>query len=234
MLLLTPEGDQITDEAKPVLASIADAQKTLERTHPIVRILSRVTINNFMEFNGEQRAISDQMYSIDVSRFGINLEHQGQDIDPSKLVAVRNQIIVRNGVRETVGDRYTTPETYEAYYAMSVAMSRKIGRPLLIQTGYRSPAYQAVLFARNLVANDFKLDETMHTITPPGYSDHANTDSLATDFMPVTASGAYKLEETAEYTWMLDNAAAFDFYLSYPEENDAHMSFEPWHWVHKK
>ena len=111
-------------------------------------------------------------------------------------------------------------------------MARKIGRHLVIQTAYRSPAYQALLVARTITHNNFDLGATLAQITVPGYSQHADVDALAHDVMPFEANGKYHFEDMPEYEWMVENAAKYNFHLTYPQDNEAHMIFEPWHWQH--
>lgn len=66
---------------------------------------------------------------------------------------------------------------------------------------------------------------------PPGYSEHAT--GYAVDF----ADGRNRkcdfevcFGETKAGKWLLANAAAFGFELSFPEENGQGVSYEPWHW----
>lgn len=66
---------------------------------------------------------------------------------------------------------------------------------------------------------------------PPGYSEHAT--GYAVDF----ADGRNRkcdfevcFGETKAGLWLLSNAAAFGFELSFPKGNDQGVSFEPWHW----
>ncbi len=66
---------------------------------------------------------------------------------------------------------------------------------------------------------------------PPGYSEHAT--GYALDF----ADGRNRkcdfevcFGETKAGQWLLANGADFGFELSFPEENEQGVSFEPWHW----
>ncbi len=233
-MLLTPEGTHVTEEARPVLDSIANKQRTYEISNPDIRILGRTATEELIELNHAERTIINELSEIDLEKFGIDLPVQGGDVDPNKLVDVSNQKIIRLGKTFTVGDRYTTPNTFNAFAHMSKDMKRKIGRPLVLQTGYRAPTYQALLFARNLSENGYDLDSTVSLVTPPGRSEHANIDALALDIMPFeTVTRPYTFEDMPEYEWMSDNAESYDFYLSYPPDNAANMIFEPWHWVHR-
>ena len=41
-------------------------------------------------------------------------------------------------------------------------------------------------------------------------------------------------DKTEEYKWLQKNAKSFNFYESYPIDNNLDMMYEPWHWHHEK
>ena len=78
--------------------------------------------------------------------------------------------------------------------------ARADGVDLIVSSGFRSDAEQAVLFARN---------PDPKWVAPPGTSLHRNATEL--DLGPKTAHG-----------WLAENAPRFHFVLRY--------AWEPWHW----
>jgi hypothetical protein len=91
------------------------------------------------------------------------------------------------------------PDVAQAFDRLSAA-ARRDGVTLLIVSGYRSDAEQAVLFARN---------PDPRWVAPPGKSLHRNGTEL--DLGPASA-----------YGWLAANARRFGFIQRY--------SWEPWHY----
>jgi hypothetical protein len=128
-------------------------------------------------------------------------------------------------------------------------MQADIGKVITMKSGYRSPGKQAYLFFYSLAdaetGSGFSLAETARRIALPGYSEHASSTTPALDFSvagedellaakggaaPSYARRAAFIEATAEYEWLRKNAHRFNFYLSYPRDNELGVDFEPWHW----
>ncbi len=123
---------------------------------------------------------------------------------------------------------------FSMFLRMNIALEYDIGKRLAIFDGYRSPAYQAVLFLRCLKENKFDFSKTVKGVAFPGYSEHGDPINLAIDFCTNggTSSniGPENFEKTVEYKWLTQNANKYGFYLSYPEDNGDGIMFEPWHW----
>ncbi len=103
--------------------------------------------------------------------------------------------------------------------------AREDGVDMQILSAYRSFDEQRELKGNYTVtygsgANTFSADQ--------GYSEH----QLGTAIDVTTGSlagGLTSFEQTAAYTWLLNNAYRYGFVLSYPKDN-AFYIFEPWHW----
>ena len=100
------------------------------------------------------------------------------------------------------------------------------GVSLLIISAFRSFSTQATLKGAYVVtygagtANQFSAEQ--------GYSEHQL--GTAVDFTTPTVGATFSgFAQTAEYTWLLDNAHKYGFIISYPQNNGAYQ-FEPWHW----
>jgi D-alanyl-D-alanine carboxypeptidase len=63
----------------------------------------------------------------------------------------------------------------------------------------------------------------------PGFSEHHTGRAL-----DLHAGDGKPLETTFEnhpaFAWLCDNAAEFNFHLSYPRNNPSGIDYEPWHW----
>jgi len=104
----------------------------------------------------------------------------------------------------------------------------------MVESGYRSPANQAVTFLTYLEMNAFNVRYTASRVALPGYSQHGDPvytvmDLINQDGVPADEHPEL-FAETKEYRWLLENAAEFGFSLSYPEGNPDGVMFEPWHW----
>lgn len=96
---------------------------------------------------------------------------------------------------------------------------------LKIVSGYRSYSEQIAVKTSHVMvygsgANRFSADQ--------GYSEHqlGTTADLITSGMTSLTS---KMESSAAYKWLNENAYKYGFILSYPKSNSYYI-FEPWHW----
>lgn len=73
--------------------------------------------------------------------------------------------------------------------------------------------------------------ERAEVSAPPGYSEHHT--GYAIDIVDATQSETdleISFETTPAFAWLEENAARFDFELSFPRNNPQGVSYEPWHW----
>ncbi|MCA1807775.1 MAG: D-alanyl-D-alanine carboxypeptidase family protein, partial [Actinobacteria bacterium] len=136
----------------------------------------------------------------------------------------------------SIPPRLIPRHTFRSFQAMNHTLKKDIGHELVIQSGYRSPAYQLFIFLFQLKEKDWDVEKTLQTVTLPGYSEHAATDSQALDLRAAKFYGPhdmYEFTRVPSYGWLLKHAGDFGFSLSYPEGNDSGTDFEPWHWRHQ-
>jgi D-alanyl-D-alanine carboxypeptidase len=99
------------------------------------------------------------------------------------------------------------------------------GIELWVTSAFRSFEYQSQLKGAYSVtygsgANAFSADQ--------GFSEHQLGTTI--DFTTTGLGGGLQgFQNTAAYTWLLENAHKYGFTLSYPAGN-AYYVFEPWHW----
>lgn len=97
-------------------------------------------------------------------------------------------------------------------------------------SGFRSYLYQKGLIEKQM-AKGRVLGDILTTLAIPGFSEHHT--GRAVDLCEANKSvldDKYELSEA--YLWLTENAAHFNFQLSYPRNNKLGIIFEPWHWCY--
>ena len=130
--------------------------------------------------------------------------------------------------------QYLPRPALAAYRRMMDAMQAELGKRLLVESGYRSGAYQLYLFLFYLPKHGHSIRETNRFVALPGHSEHGYPPRQAIDFINEAGVNGEdhpeEFEALPEYAWLQQHARAFGFFLSYPRDNPYHTSFEPWHW----
>lgn len=133
----------------------------------------------------------------------------------------------------TLDAQYLPRKTSQAYQRMMAAMRRDLGRRLLVESGYRSPAHQLYLFCFYLPKHGYSIRETNRFVALPGCSEHGSPSRQAIDFITETGINGEdhpeEFEALPEYAWLTQHAHKYGFVLSYPRGHPT-TSFEPWHW----
>jgi hypothetical protein len=181
----------------------------------------------------EQRAFVDAFRALRAESLGAT-SHRFDPIEDAQLVRVEPQQTVAAGVATPLPAQYLPRPVHDAYRAMMAAMELDLGRRLLVESGYRSPAYQLYLFMHYMANHDHSIRETNRHVALPGYSEHGAPQRQAIDFINAEGiNGEERPEEfeaLPEYAWLEANAGTFGFHLSYPRDNPHNTAFEPWHW----
>jgi D-alanyl-D-alanine carboxypeptidase len=187
-----------------------------------------------------QRAVVDQIMDLDPLDYGVRTPYAG-DLEPvpADLVKVVGQRYTEHGEQHTIGEKYVPRHVFNAYVRMNAAfMSEHGDRRLLIQSCYRSPTFQVVVFINRLIsAYDGDIAQTIRHASPPRYSQHTIASKAAIDFRNIDGSPSNdNLEgftDTVEYAWLREHGGEFSFYESWPEGNEYGMRAEPWHWQYR-
>lgn len=188
----------------------------------------------------DQQAIVDQIINLKPQDYGVNTPYAG-DLEPvpNDLVKISDQQYTERGERKTIAEKYVPRHIFEAYVCMNEAfMTEHPDRKLLVQSCYRSPAYQVAVFVDWLInAYDGDIVRTIRHASPPSYSQHTIASKAAIDFKNVDGSpSGYHPEDfkdTVEYAWLCRHGNEFNFYESWPEGNEFGMRAEPWHWQYR-
>ncbi len=111
------------------------------------------------------------------------------------------------------------------------AEARQEGVLLVPLSGFRSLAQQEKLFFGGKARRGQRTTERAEVSAPPGYSEHHT--GYAIDIGDGKAPATHVEEsfaQTEAFAWLEENAARYNFELSFPEDNAQNISYEPWHW----
>jgi D-alanyl-D-alanine carboxypeptidase len=163
----------------------------------------------------------------------VRLPYRGIAQGSPDLVALGAQWVKIQGRQVQLPPQFLPKKVHERYLEMMSAMERRIGKRLLVESGYRSSAYQLYLFLFYLKNHDYSIRETVKWVALPGYSEHGAPEHQAIDFINSDGisgeTDPAAFENLEEYRWLLENAGRFGFVLSYPKARPG-VTFEPWHW----
>jgi len=189
----------------------------------------------FVLLNQEERLVVRKLRELNPKRYGFKGPFLGITQVPKRLVIVRNQRYLRGDKPETLPPQLVPPLVHHHYLNLCTAMRREIGRTILIESGYRSPAYQILVFLFYLRFHGWDLQKTAKRVALPSYSEHGYPPRQALDFMTKDGipsdDNPLAFARTQEYTWLLKHASDFHFTLSYPKNNRLGVDYEPWHWA---
>lgn len=117
---------------------------------------------------------------------------------------------------------YVTAATRDAFVKMATA-ARLDNVELMVDSGYRSVAYQRQIYQRKMAeGQDFY--DIARGVAPPGYSEHMLGTTV--DLVP----SKWTFSGTDADKWLRENGAAFAFVQSYPQKSESGFTWEPWHW----
>lgn len=188
----------------------------------------------YRPLDSNQRALLDAFRALRAENLGATSHYFGELARNPDLIALEPQQIVKDGTLTPLDPQYLPRPVHEAYERMMQEMQDDIGKRLLVESGYRSPAYQLYLFLYYLPKHDHSIVETNRFVALPGHSEHGNPKRQAIDLINQEGINGEdhpeEFEALAEYRWLQQNAQRFGFHLSYPRDNPYHTAFEPWHW----
>ncbi|MEX0877527.1 MAG: M15 family metallopeptidase [Candidatus Spechtbacterales bacterium] len=212
------------------LVQTIDIIKT-EMSDNFVLLISFEELEN--RLSEEEKYLMQNILNINPAKYGIAAPYLGIESVPQDIVAIRGQKYIWEEEEKKIATQYLPKNVYEAYTKMNKVVKKDTKDGLLVRSGYRSPAYQFLTFVYYFQKNDFDIQKTFAQVALPGYSEHGYPPRQAVDF--ITENGVIWgdkicFDETIEYKWLLKNAAKYGFFLSYPQDNEKGMMFEPWHW----
>ncbi len=186
----------------------------------------------YAPLNSDQRVFLDRMRALDPSKLGGSSRKLPLPSGKETFIRLDRQVILREDKPVRLDTQYLPLPAHEAYRRMMGAMEADLGKRLLVESGYRSPAYQLYLFVFYLPKHGYSIRETNRHVALPGCSEHGSPAFQAIDFItPAGINGEDRpeeFEELQEYGWLMNRAGEFGFHLSYPRRGPS--AFEPWHW----
>lgn len=225
----------ISPREKKIIVSILEKIEK-EKKNTEVRIISFDSL--FEVLNKDEKILVKKFRDINPLIYGFRGRYLGIQGVPKNLVTIRNQKYKSKDKVEKIETQYLPKPVFEAYKKLNNALYKDTKKKLLVDSGYRSPAYQVITFLWYLNFHKFDFSKTIKRVAIPGYSEHGFPKGQAVDF--ITTDGIPSDErpldfaKTIEYKWLLGNAEKIGFYQSYPSNNKLGVMFEPWHWQFRK
>jgi hypothetical protein len=128
--------------------------------------------------------------------------------------------------------RYWVPNSATESLNRLISDANNSGHKLRIESAYRGAGYQLYLIMKMLNRVNFCPLVVAKFIELPDRSEHACYDSVAIDFSSEGSRGA-EFEKSTAYQWLLKHAVNYNFSLSYDNNTEGAITFEPWHWRYK-
>ena len=230
-----PHWDVLSGEEKNTLQRILSHWETWVPAREKAGTAPLMTFDELYQGLGPgERVFLDRVRAIDPKKdFGFQGEYLGNAVGGVTFKRLDEQWIEKDGKRKKLDPQYLPENVYQANEVMMQAMGKDLGKRLLVESGYRSPAFQLHTFLFYLPKHHDSLAETGRWIAIPGYSEHGAPDHQAIDFINQEGvNGEDRVEDfeaLPEYAWLLARAPSFGFELSYPRGKKG-ITFEPWHW----
>jgi D-alanyl-D-alanine carboxypeptidase len=244
VMLATPALADLDLDSLPQ-KDIVMVKTLLEKLEPLIdereadSTLATLTFDElYAPLNEKESQFLRDFQGLDAKALNVKIPLRGIATGKEPLTKIAGQRVrtanVQNGASRELRVQYLPEHVYEKYKDMMAAMQKDIGKRLLIESGYRSSAYQLYLFVYYLKNHEYSIRETVKWVALPGYSEHGAPDHQAVDFINESGiNGEYntkEFEDLPEYHWLMKHAGAFGFVLSYPKTDQSGITFEPWHW----
>ncbi len=121
-------------------------------------------------------------------------------------------------------------EAAQSFRSMQQAAATE-GIALTLLSAFRSVDDQKHLFFAVKAERNQTARDRAKVSAPPGFSEHSTGYAIDVgDRNEPESNLSPSFTRTQAYRWMTQNAARYQFTLSFPEGNPQGVSFEPWHW----
>lgn len=182
----------------------------------------------------KEAQLLEKILSIKNEEVGKQPPFYGLKLPPKDIIKIKEQAYVKDGKIQKTRNYFLSKTVWLAFQKLNKAIKKELGKPLILLSGYRSPAYQLAMVFCNLYLNQWNLKKTLKRVALPGYSEHGYPQQQAIDIGPYYDFDKLEyFDKTEEYKWLTKNAHKFGFYLSFPRKNTTGVMFEPWHWHYK-
>lgn len=162
---------------------------------------------------------------IDSVEYAVGTRWCGKRLNPSDVADVTQLVRIPDEYCFDDYRIYVDPQAQETFVRMAEAAKGE-GIGLIVDSGYRSAAYQGKIISRRLHVGE-TFERITRFVAPPGYSRHET--GRAIDMVPSDAGFAH----TDTYRWLKENAGRFNFVETYPRDTTGLIPWEPWHWEYQ-
>lgn len=235
--LFGADGEYLNQESKTKAAEIVskiDQNFSEDFKNGEINFLNREKLSTI--FNDSDLWLIEQLFELDSQVYNIRFP----------VFADCRQSINRDDFTfldqpSVLGNRQITPvavptKILEPLNTMLSKLQEATGRKMYVESGYRSPYYQAYLFLK--YTQQFPtVQDTAKQVALPCRSEHGTLLFPAVDL--ITADGISDqnvdlFTERDEYQWLVENARIYGFYLSFFGGNRFGYNFEPWHFHYEE
>ncbi len=235
--------DKLSDE------DIVKVKALIKKLEPFIHArdktkdLAKLTFEElYAPLTKEEQEFLKQFEKLDAKKLGVKIPFRGfaTGKEDLKLIVGQKVKVIGEAKKKTkkeyreLAPQFLPPNVYAKYEEMMAAMEKDIGKRLLIESGYRSSAYQLYLFVYYLQNHAYSIHETRKFVALPGYSEHGAPKFQAIDFINKDAingeDNPSEFDVLPEFAWLQKNAHKFGFVLSYPKDGPVGITYEPWHW----
>jgi len=199
--------DVLTQEERETLNSILAHWETWVPERKTEGTAPMMTFEELYEgLDGEAQTFLNRVRQIDPqSSFEFPTTRLDISDADTEFHRIDGQIVWKDNKPETVGPQYLPVEVYEAYLKLIAAMQKDLGKYVLVESGYRSPAYQLYLFLFYTPKHHYSLAETAEWVALPGFSEHGAPERQAIDFINQLGINGEdvpeEFEALEEYEW---------------------------------
>ncbi len=224
----------------------------------ILPIITREQLAAYIGDDEQLDGLVKSVFAIQPQDIGVTTDNplpHYEEANPDGFTVIAKTYTGPDGKERKLAPKYLPNHIAEAFENMNQAYLDWLSRQdradlpvrpgLLPKSGYRSPAYQAILALRTI--HEDGLDETLTSLMPPGFSQHNKYEEGAVDvlLMGDDASGSpkrsdgtkFEIDETIEFVFLIEEMANYGFWLPYhpsPDNPTGNLTksgiiVEPWH-----
>ena len=127
-------------------------------------------------------------------------------------------------------EQFLDSQAAKSFFEMKKA-AKKDSIDLQFVSAFRSFDSQKKIIERKLNRGSL-INKILEENKLPGYSEHHTGKAI--DFTSKKLNTlSTQFENSKEFKWIAENASTYNFYLSYPKDNEEGIMYEPWHWMFK-
>jgi LAS superfamily LD-carboxypeptidase LdcB len=221
--------DVSTDERKTILEFLEASDKAGLHAISTFDDIWRAT-------SPKQQSLVNKVISVNPTAFGIREQKLPNEPVPKDIIKIGRAEVDLVGEAKLNKLQYLPRPVFLAFNDMRKNFKADHPkRDLLIESGYRSPAFQVVIFIYIFAkVYNFDIAQTLKRVSLPYYSQHGLVNQTAVDIMNLEGSPSDEspqdFRNTIEYLWLKSHAHTYNFNESHPIHDPTGIMWEPWHW----